>query len=76
MMSRIAGAIGKPEKAIIVLENLLQSEGVEGSAAGLHAQSQLAVRAGDLAGAYALAQELLKSNRASSNISPGQDASG
>lgn len=57
MVSGLLARSASPEKAMAVLENLLQSEDVEGSAAGLHAQSQLAVRAGDLAGAFSFAQK-------------------
>lgn len=57
MISGLLARSASPEKAMAVLESLLQSEGVEGSAAGLHAQSQLAVRAGDLVGAYSFAQK-------------------
>lgn len=44
-----------PDKAMKVLDNLLAQTGEEGSAAGLYAQSQLAVRAGEIVRAYELA---------------------
>lgn len=49
-----------PDKAVKVLDNLLAQTGEEGSAAGLYAQSQLAVRAGEIARAYELAGSAAK----------------
>jgi tetratricopeptide (TPR) repeat protein len=58
--SLVAGLLGRsanPERAGRVLANLLERSGTEGSATAVHAQSQLAVRAGDVEGAYELAQQ-------------------
>ena len=60
MVSGLLARSASPEKAMDVLDNLLASEGVEGSAAGLHAQSQLAVRAGNVAQAYSLSQQAVE----------------
>lgn len=57
-ISSLLGRSASPEKAMKVLSNLLEAAGEQSSsAAGLHAQSQLAVRLGDLARAYSLAQQ-------------------
>jgi tetratricopeptide (TPR) repeat protein len=58
--SLVAGLLGRsadPDKAGRVLANLLVQSGEEGSAAGIHAQSQLAVRSGDTERAYDLARK-------------------
>lgn len=57
MISSLLARSASPEKALKVLDNLLATQGAEGSAAGFYAQSQLAVRAGDLAQAYQLAKK-------------------
>ncbi len=49
-----------PEKAMKVLDNLLSATGEEGSAAGLYARSQLAVRAGEIDKAYELARKAVE----------------
>lgn len=59
----VAGLLGRsasPEKADKVLANLLEQSGGAGSAAGVHAQSQLAQRAGDSERAYALAEQAVE----------------
>lgn len=56
----VAGLLGRsanPDKAGDVLAHLLEQSGEEGSAVGVHAQSQLAVRAGDPERAYELARK-------------------
>jgi tetratricopeptide (TPR) repeat protein len=61
--SLISGLLARspsPEKATKVLVNLLATHGEENSAAGFYAQSQLAVRAGELASAYQLAQKAVE----------------
>ncbi len=58
--STIAGMLARsdsPEKATRVLDSLLAAEGQSESAAGYHAKSQLAVRAGNFDTAYAYAQK-------------------
>jgi tetratricopeptide (TPR) repeat protein len=61
--SMISGLLARsvaPDKAMKVLDNLLEKAGDEGSAGGLFAQSQLAVRAGEMADAYELARRAAK----------------
>lgn len=56
----VAGLLGRssnPAKAGGVLEHLLEQAGAEGSAAGVHAQSQLALRGGDPERALELAEQ-------------------
>lgn len=57
MVSGLLARSASPEKAMKVLDNLLMDAGEEGSAAGLYAQSQLAVRAGDYPAAFELAKK-------------------
>lgn len=59
----VAGLLGRSanvEKADRVLAELLERSGAEGSAAGVQAQSQLAVRAGDADRAYDLARKAVE----------------
>jgi tetratricopeptide (TPR) repeat protein len=55
MVAGLLGRSASPEKASRVLETLLQTAGEEDNAAGVFAQSQLAVRLGDFEQAYVLA---------------------
>ena len=57
IVSGLLARSASPEKAMKVLDNLLMDAGEEGSAAGLYAQSQLAVRAGDYPAAFELAKK-------------------
>ncbi|HET6566132.1 MAG TPA: tetratricopeptide repeat protein [Xanthomonadales bacterium] len=55
MVAGLLGRSASPEKAARLLETLLQSEGAENNAAGVFAQSQLAVRLGEFEQAYSYA---------------------
>lgn len=55
MVAGLLGRSASPEKASKTLETLLQTEGGDSNAAGIFAQSHLAVRLGDFERAYELA---------------------
>jgi tetratricopeptide (TPR) repeat protein len=57
LVASLLGRSASPDKADKVLANLLEQSGGAGSAAGVHAQSQLALRAGDGDRAYELAKQ-------------------
>lgn len=52
LVASLLGRSASPEKAARLLDDLLKSEGAENNAAGIFAQSQLAVRLGDFEQAY------------------------
>jgi tetratricopeptide (TPR) repeat protein len=60
MVAGLLGRSASPEKASKTLETLLQTEGEEGNAAGIFAQSHLAVRLGDFERAYELATKAVE----------------
>lgn len=57
LVASLLGRSRNPDKAGRVLANLLAESGAAGSAVGVHAQSQLAVRAGDADLAFELARK-------------------
>ena len=60
LVSQLLAKSASPEKAEKVLDHLLAEQGEKGSAAAYFAQSQLAVRVGDLARAYQLARKAVE----------------
>ena len=59
-ISTLLARSASPEKAMKVLDKLLADAGAEASAAGLYAQSQLAVRTQDFTKAYELARSAVE----------------
>jgi tetratricopeptide (TPR) repeat protein len=62
MVSSLLGRSGSPEKAMKTLQSLLETNGETDNAAGIYAQSQLALRLGDLNQAYDYAQRAVELN--------------
>jgi tetratricopeptide (TPR) repeat protein len=60
MVSSLLGRSGSPEKAMKTLQSLLEANDQVDNAAGIYAQSQLAVRLGDINQAYEYAQRAVE----------------